>query len=114
VWLRDASALPYRFHAGGLCHFVYGVASRDLNFSHFPQCRRAGAKYFLCSFRNTGRGFLTGVKMFLPRNTCFGRIRRVDTKLEELVPESLALGSFAGLALPFLGKGNGPVANLIP
>ncbi len=34
--------------------------------------------------------------------------------VEELVPKGLALGGFAGFALPFLGKSDGPVANLVP
>ena len=34
--------------------------------------------------------------------------------VEELVPEGLALGGFAGFAFPFPGKSDGAVANLVP
>lgn len=34
--------------------------------------------------------------------------------VEELVPEGLVLGGFAGFAFPFLGKSDGAVANLVP
>ena len=34
--------------------------------------------------------------------------------VEEVVPEGLAFGGFAGFAPPFLAEGDGAVANLIP
>ena len=34
--------------------------------------------------------------------------------VEELVPEGLAFGGFAGFASPFFAKGDGAVANLVP
>ena len=34
--------------------------------------------------------------------------------VEEVVPEGLAFGGLAGLALPFAAEGDGAVANLIP